>query len=185
LNYHFGSKDAVIDAVFERRIGELNRERIRLLDQVESESDEELTLEAVLEAFLGPAIRLANDPDRGGKVFLRLMGRAHSESDDFFRLKIAKHFGQVFQRFGASFRRLLPGLSTDVLYWRFHFVVGAMAVTMAHKLTLRYLEHFEHAGQEIDSSVMNPEVGVVLNRLVAFAAAGLRAEVPESREIGR
>lgn len=38
LNYHFGTKDGVIDAVFARRIEPLNRERIHLLEIVENNS---------------------------------------------------------------------------------------------------------------------------------------------------
>ena len=78
LNYHFGSKDAVIDAVFSRRIAPLNQERLRLLDQLEKKSGDTVPgLEDLLSALLGPAIRLAADPELGGERFMRLMGRAH------------------------------------------------------------------------------------------------------------
>lgn len=35
VNYHFGSKDALLQAVFLRRAKDLNRERLRLLAEVE------------------------------------------------------------------------------------------------------------------------------------------------------
>jgi len=178
LNYHFGSKDALIDAVFERRIGPLNRERIRLLDQVEAKVGEGgCSLEEILEAFLGPAIRLATDPDSGGKQFMRLMGRAHAEEGDFFRKVIAKQFEEVFHRFNTGFQRKLPNLPLAELYWRIHFVVGAMAFTMSHKLSLRYLESFQRQGETAWTGLKEEEAGGVLSRLVCFAAAGLRAEV--------
>jgi AcrR family transcriptional regulator len=186
LNYHFGSKDALIDAVFERRLTALNRQRIRLLDQLElNTGEEELNLEDALKAFLSPAIHLASDPSRGGEVFMRLMGRAHTEPGEFFLERIAKHFREVFGRFGATFRRLLPHLSAEELYWRFHFVVGSMAITMSHKLALRYLKSFEHLDGKIDPQLIDPDDGVVLERLVAFAAAGLRAGIAESAEVGK
>lgn len=181
LNYHFGSKDGLIDSIFKRRIGSLNSERIRLLDMVESKH-EEVTLEEVLEAFLGPAIRLASDPSSGGKVFMRLMGRAHTEPGDFFVVKISKHFDKVFGRFSASIQRLLPHLSSGELFWRIHFVVGAMAITMSQKLTLRHLESFETLEGKFGEDVIEPEAAVVLDRLVAFAAAGLRTEMVEAGE---
>ena len=183
LNYHFGSKDALIDAVFERRIGGLNLERIRLLDEVESMGKP--SLEEVLRAFLAPPIRLAGDPARGGKVFMRLMGRAHTEPGDFFRNVIAKQFEEIFRRFGEAFRRVLPNLSPGEIFWRMHFIVGAMAFTMSHKLTLRYLEGFEDASEAGIDDFVHPDAGFVLERLVGFSAAGLRADVPELTEGGR
>jgi AcrR family transcriptional regulator len=184
LNYHFGSKDALIDAVFDRRIGPLNRERIRLLDQVVSQAGEgEIALEEVLEAFLSPPIRLASDPNSGGKGFMRLMGRAHTESGDFFKERIAKQFGEVFHRFSAEFQKLLPHLSQKELFWRIHFVVGAMAFTMSHKLALRYLEAFQPEGEKTVTGLADEDAGTVLVRLVRFAAAGLQVEVAEFSEV--
>jgi len=185
LNYHFGSKDAVVDAVFERRIGPLNRERIRLLNEVEERTaNREVALEEVLAAFLGPAIRLATDSATGGREFMRLMGRAHSEPGDFFKEMIAKRFEEIFHRFNAAFQRVLPNLPPEELYWRIHFVVGAMAFTMAHKLALRYLETFQREGEEMADKFMVEDAGVVLARLIRFAAAGLRAEATDVLEVG-
>ena len=178
LNYHFGSKDALIEAVFERRIGAVNRERIRLLEEVVSKAGEgDVTLEEVLEAFLSPAIRLASDPESRGKGFMRLMGRGHTEPGDFFKEVIAKHFEEIFRRFNTAFQRLLPHLPPEELYWRIHFVLGAMAFTMSHKLALRYLETYQREGEQIGDTVFSPDAGIVLARLIRFTAAGLRAEV--------
>jgi AcrR family transcriptional regulator len=187
LNYHFGSKDALIDAVFERRTGLLNRERLRLLEEAEALAGEgELTLEEVLRAFLTPAIRLACDHESGGMKFMRLMGRAHSESREFFRERIARQFGGIFQRFNIVFRRLLPDLPPEELFWRMHFVVGAMAHTMAHTLTLRDLvEAFSVKDLKPPSKeITGKDADEVLSRLIRFAAAGLRSEVPRLQEVG-
>jgi AcrR family transcriptional regulator len=184
LNYHFGSKDALVDAVFGRRIGPLNDERIRLLDEIESRAGVgEITLEGVLEAFLSPAIRLASDPESGGKVFMRLMGRAHTEPGDFFRKVIAKQFQTVFLRFKSAFQKVLPHLPPEELYWRIHFVVGAMAFTMSHKMALHYLESYQPKGESVAGGIVDPDAGVVLSRLVGFTAAGLRAEVTKPLEV--
>jgi AcrR family transcriptional regulator len=189
LNYHFGSKDAVVDAVFERRIGPLNRERLRMLDRLESEAGSAgPSLEDVLRAFLEPAIRLVTDPDRGGSKFMKLMGRGHSESSDFFRDMISKHFLEVFLRFEKVFRRILPDLPVQEFVWRMHFVVGAMAHTMAHGLSLYDLEVLRSKGSETFSRLTPEELGEmdvdsILERLIRFSAAGLRAEFPQPAEV--
>ncbi|HUV12521.1 MAG TPA: TetR/AcrR family transcriptional regulator, partial [Acidobacteriota bacterium] len=190
LNYHFGSKDALVDAVFERRVGPLNRERLRLLEEAETHSGQEgPSLEEVLRAFLAPAIRLASDPESGGGRFMKLMGRAHSETGDFFSKIIARQFAEVFQRFTRAFRNVLPDLPPEEHFWRIHFVIGAMAHTMAHSATLRYLETLQAEGVtgveglSLDKVTLN-ETDAVLSRLVRFAVAGLQAEVPVPEEVG-
>src|SRR5512141_961059 len=63
VHYHFGSKEELISAVFERRIAALTVERLKLLDACEAQSrGGRPQLEQLVEAFIGPALRLANDP---------------------------------------------------------------------------------------------------------------------------
>src|SRR5438094_9886838 len=56
IHYHFHSKEALVDAVIIRRLEPINRERLRMLDDCERDGPPKL--EAVLEAFLAPVIRL-------------------------------------------------------------------------------------------------------------------------------
>ena len=53
VNYHFGSKESLIEEVFRRRLDELNANRIKSLEQIEGQAS--TTLEDVLDAFAGPA----------------------------------------------------------------------------------------------------------------------------------
>src|SRR5229473_1958066 len=50
VNYHFQSKDSLIDSVIERRIEPVNQRRIQMLDTVGPSP----TLEQILEAFMAP-----------------------------------------------------------------------------------------------------------------------------------
>jgi len=190
LNYHFGSKEGLIEAVFSRRIGPLNETRLQLLQELDpAVSEDSPTLEQVLEAFLAPALRLSRDAS-GGEQFMRLMGRAHTESRDFFRQRLAKQFMPVFHQFQKAFHRSLPQIPPQDLFWGIHFVVGSMAHTMSHSLNL--LEDLD-AMQEENSSRLSQEIverfdaddiDTVLARLIRFAAAGLRSQLPSAREGG-
>ena len=74
VNYHFGSKEALIHAVFARSLEPLNQERLANLDRVEAEAgDSPPELEAVLESFLGPTFRMMEDPR--AREFPCLFGR--------------------------------------------------------------------------------------------------------------
>src|SRR5436853_6771043 len=80
VNYHFGSKDALIEAVFRRRLDPMNAARIAELERLESEAaGRALATDAVIRAFVGPSLRLVEDAKGGGRNFIRLLGRTYTE----------------------------------------------------------------------------------------------------------
>ena len=77
VNYHFGSKEVLFQAVLTRRLDPMNQERLDLLTRLEREAEPDaLPCDRILSAMFTPALKLARDPARGGKNFLRLLGRA-------------------------------------------------------------------------------------------------------------
>lgn len=175
LHYHFGSKDGLIEALFERRLRPLNQERLGLLDRLEAQHGEEaLPLEQLVEAFLGPPLRLSSDP--GGELFMRLLGRAFSEPDEHVTDILLAQFARVASRFKAAFRRSLPHLPEEEVYWRMHFMVGAMAHTMAHASRI--------TGLLSDTPCPPEDPESLLGRLVPFLVAGLRSPCPRSVQEG-
>ena len=80
VNYHFGTKEELFQAVLTRRLDPMNQERIDLLERIERESaGRPSSVEKILFAMLIPALRLARDEERGGKNFLRVLGRAYAD----------------------------------------------------------------------------------------------------------
>ena len=67
IHYHFGSKESLLQAVLSRRLVPLNDERLTLLEIFERESGgRAIPLPKILEALVGPALRLSRDPKKGG-----------------------------------------------------------------------------------------------------------------------
>src|SRR5256885_9089128 len=64
VNYHFGSKDALIEAVFHRRLDPMNVARTADLDKLEA-SEAAPTPEAIIPAFITPGLRLMADGNDG------------------------------------------------------------------------------------------------------------------------
>ncbi len=170
VHYHFGSKEELVSAVFERRIGIMTTERLESLDACEREGrGGHPPLEKLIEAFVGPALRLTTDPAKGGKVFMRLFGRTLAEPSEYLQKMLNRHFGEVTERFYAAFQRALPQLPSSVLHWRFQFIIGAMGITMADPHNLK----------EITRGLCDPaDTGTAIGELTAFLAGGLRAPVP-------
>src|SRR6202521_5752648 len=91
VNYHFGSKEELFEAVLTRRLDPMNQERIELLEKTEREAGgRPLSCETILFAMLIPALRLARDERRGGKNFLRLLGRASADPAPLLRHRSAE-----------------------------------------------------------------------------------------------
>jgi AcrR family transcriptional regulator len=165
VNYYFQSKDALIQAVLGRRLGPVNQQRLALLDQVEAQGGSgPLPLEGVLYAFLGPMIELA----RSAPQFARVFGRIYADPGDLFGRVIREQFGVAKVRFLAALRRALPRMPDAEIFWRMHFLIGAAAHTLAG----------QHHLEAISDGLCDlKDTQGILDRLVAFTAAGFRAPV--------
>ena len=167
VNYHFGSKEALLVAVLERRVRPINERRLSLLDDLERKADEiSPTLEDILRAFLGPPFYKQADWGDRGRKFLKLVGHIHSEINEDLKAQFMSQFDVVLGRFTNAIRAVLPMLDSKEAERRIRFVIGSMAFTMMWE------------GQVVGSrrDVRDPEI--LLESLVGFAVAGMEAPVP-------
>lgn len=159
VNYHFGSKDRLIEEVFRRRLDALNGRRMAALGRIAGKA--ETNLEDVLAAFIKPALDLSHDGN--GSLFMRVLARAFAEHDDTLRRFLSENYGHVMRQFTAEFARLLPHLSKEELYWRVDLVTGALTHAMSgfgmiqRKSDVTESSHREQTAEH----------------LIRFAAAGL------------
>jgi AcrR family transcriptional regulator len=167
VHYYFGSKGALLEAVFLRRAEPANQERLMLLERFEREAgDGALELEKVIEAFVVPAFHTAYDPARGGPVFQSLMGRLYAEGGDILPRIVATHFLPLLGRFASALARALPELPPDELFWRVHFAMGATAQA------LRGSKDWEIFGSPSRNWAGSE---LIMQRLMAFLVAAFRA----------
>lgn len=127
VNYHFGSKEKLVEQVFKRRLDALNQHRLAELAKVAGKP--ETTLDDVLAAFIRPALELSHEGS--GSLFMRVLARAFAEHDDTLRQFLSENYGHVMRQFTAEFARLLPQLDKAELYWRIDLVTGALTHTMS------------------------------------------------------
>src|SRR5262245_9055913 len=76
VNYHFGSKDELLVALFVDRVTPLNRERATLLRDAEARAGGTAPLKDVLHALLAPPLRWWLGPNRALAVSVRFLVRA-------------------------------------------------------------------------------------------------------------
>ena len=125
VNYHFGSKDNLIEEVFRRRLDELNARRVDALNAALAGNAPKL--EDVLAAFIRPALDLSLD-EPGGHAFMRVLARAYAEHDERLRKFLSENYGHVLREFAAVFARFLPHLGKEELYWRLDFITDRKSV---------------------------------------------------------
>ena len=169
INYHFGTKDGLIEAVFERRLVPSTQERLRALEAVvRAAGDQPPKLEAVLEAVFRPVVEEAMDPKRGGVTFGKLMARCLVDPNPAMEKVMRSHFTTVVKRFDAALSRAMPNLSPEDVFWRMHLLMGGL-----HQ-SLLLLDRKPPPG----GTRFHVDAETYFRRFVAFAAAAFRAPLP-------
>ena len=128
VNYHFGSKENLVNEVFRRRMDVMSGQRMERLRTALAERPGEL--EPVLAAFVEPALDMAQDR-HGGASFIRVIARAYAEKNDGLRKFLSDQYGHVQREFARALAASLPSLNKEELYWRLDFLAGALTYAMA------------------------------------------------------
>ena len=170
VNYHFGSKDALIEAVFRRRLDPMNTARIAALDALEDGGTPDA--DAIIRAFVGASLRMLEDAKGGGRNFIRLLGRTYTEPAKGIRHLIGQMYAPTMQRYKAALERALPQMPREELVWRMHFMFGTLAYTLAATDTVQLI-----AGSKPEDRY---DARLLEDRLTAFLASGLTAPLKSS-----
>ena len=164
INYHFGRKEDLIAAVFERRVVPVNEARLAALDAVERTTGKRSSkLEAILEAFIRPALQNSLQVPKGGTAFSKLFGRCLSEPSPGVEALLKKQFEPLMERMDAALMKALPHLSRSEIFWRMKFTFGALHHWLLTKDKCR------------PPWVEAADVEMQTQKLISYAAAGLRA----------
>ncbi len=162
VNYHFGSKDALLFEIFRRRSAELNRTRARMLHLASDAHHGRPPVRAILEALISPPVRwLAPSGDR--LISLQFIIRSRSEGTEAMREALTKDVSHL-RRFADALLAARPDLAAEDVYWRLHFVLG-----MIHNN--RFAE-FDRLNTLSEGLTREDDVETLIVRMVDFAEAG-------------
>ncbi|HZH44200.1 MAG TPA: TetR family transcriptional regulator [Lysobacter sp.] len=165
VNYHFGSKENLVNEVFRRRMDEMSERRLTLLREALERQPGEL--EPILAAFVEPALAMAQDR-HGGGAFVRVIARAYAEKNDSLRKFLSDHYGHVLREFARAIAACVPHLSKEELYWRLDFLAGALTYAMSDFGLIKRPAGVSEAAHRARAA----------RELIRFAAAGFRSSSP-------
>jgi AcrR family transcriptional regulator len=172
VNYHFNSKDALIQAIFARRFALLNQQRQEMLQAYKAEAgDKPMPLEKLMRALIEPAFRMPLDSTASVTELGKLIGRIYSTDSPAQREIIAAEVRTRLSQFHESMRAALPGIPAEEYMWRIFFSIGAMIHTLAASKNLEFIS---------DGLCKASDTEKVLEKLISYVVEGMRAPLPYS-----
>jgi AcrR family transcriptional regulator len=165
LNYYFADKKALFDAVFARRAVVTSELRMKALDDYEASCGGKPTVEGALHTFLDTDLDLYINGGEGWKNYAKL-GAQVANTPVWGAELMDKHFDPVVLRLIDLLKKALPECAEADIFWGYHFVTGALMLTLARTGRI----------DKLSGGIAQSEDFVAIKeRMARFMAAGFRA----------
>ena len=130
LHYYFDDKKALFDAVFARRAAITAERRMTALDDYDRACGGQVTVEGALHAFLDTDLDLYINGGEGWRDYATLGAQAAVAGNWGTKL-FDTHFDPVVLKLVGLLKRALPDCPPEDIFWGYHFVTGALLLTLA------------------------------------------------------
>lgn len=167
VNYHFGSKEKLYEAVQCRYLLPMNEDRLEKLRLVLKQGG---GVREILEAFMRPLLTMVTRSKLSEQLFFKLVGRCVMDQNMNMSGEMMLSFQRVADVFIKALSEALPEVSMEVLLWRLHFSSGVMDQTLLYGDMLK---------QFTDGASGDPDLETNLRRIVDFCHAGFISEKGE------
>jgi AcrR family transcriptional regulator len=168
INYHFGSKKALLEEVIKRRIIPLNQVRKKRIEEVIAAArnkNRAPEIRDVLTAFIEPTIAF-RESEPGAKDFMSFIGRSITDPDDTVRRTFHRTILPMIQLLFKTIREALPGKTDEQIFWGMNFTMGALF----HTMHVCGSPRMEFAGIRTDISA-----GKLVDMIIPFVTSGMKS----------
>ena len=165
VNYHFGSKDALLFEIFRRRTAELNRDRARMLHEASDRHGGKPPVREILRDLFEPPLRWST-PENDRRISVQFIIRARSEGTEAMREVLRTDVSHL-RRFADALLAARPELPPEDVYWRLHFCLG-----MIHNNRFAEFDRLHHLSEGL---TREGDIEAFLTRMLDFAEAGFLA----------
>ena len=137
VNYHFGSKKELIQAVFARFLTPFCIELEAGISALQASkkataNTTALSTEQLMRClFQTPTLRGIGGDEAKAKAFMRLLGLAYTQSQEHLRRFIVANYGHYYYQFTGLLKQASPDLDTVTFHWRLYFMLGAAMFTLS------------------------------------------------------
>lgn len=165
LNYYFADKKALFDAVFARRAVVTSERRMKALDDYEAACGAKPTVEGALHAFLDTDLDLYITGGEGWRNYAKL-GAQVANTPEWGADLMDQHFDPVVLRLIDLLKKALPDCAEADIFWGYHFVTGALMLTLARTGRIDKLS---------GGVARSDDFVAIKERMAKFMAAGFRS----------
>ncbi|MBT0586445.1 TetR/AcrR family transcriptional regulator [Alteromonas oceanisediminis] len=165
VNYHFGSKKNLIQAVLARYFDVAIPHVDHSLEALDAATT--VTVNSLVESIANALLEIEKQHPNGMAIFVQLLGRGYSETQGHLRTFILTHYGNTIHTLRSRFQSVLPHVETSDLFWRLHFALGSFVFSMSSHKALCDIAQSDFDTKETVSSIVH--------RLVSFVSMGIEA----------
>jgi len=162
LNYYFSDKKKLFDQVFARRAVVTSTRRMRMLDEYEAATQGKPSVEGALRAFLDTDLDLYIEGGEGWRNYGALSAQV-ANTPEWGAELMDTHFDPVVLRLIGLLKRALPDCADEDIFWGYHFVTGALLLTLARTGRIDKLSGGLCRSEDFEA---------VKKRMASFMAAG-------------
>jgi AcrR family transcriptional regulator len=175
LHYYWGSKNALIRAVLERRLKPILAERKRRYTALLEEAGKKpVDIHALLEASLVPALTVPGATAAQRQSFRRLYGQALADRSPHVKGIVDDIYDESSRIFVAALRRCCSHLEDSEFFWRMNCILGSLLYAQLNNGRMAHLSGGQYTGDDVEEGIPH---------LIQFLAAGMMA--PSLRPKGR
>jgi AcrR family transcriptional regulator len=162
VNYHFGTKEGLLEAIVQRHAEQFASRRAELLKDV---PEDDITLDLVVRALVVATAELAADAENGGRLFLACKQRMHADPAALALLE--RYFEPYTTEFLRALTQVTPHLPRDVRVLRFALARDAVDRAFSTDAYPGWIER--RVGDLFDHDEYTEQV-------IKFVSAGFAAE---------
>ena len=170
VNYHFGSKKGLIQAVADRFFEPLTlgiQKRLQGMDMRQQSNHQVLT--GIYTDLMLEALNIAQRNTARLALFARLINSAYTQSQGHLRKHLTYQYAPLFMLLMKTMRQHMPEMSHEQFFWRFHHLVGMMVFTLSNSESLGAICAAEYDVQR--------ELPEILQQLIPILVAAAEAPV--------
>lgn len=170
VNYHFGSKAGLEEAVFEDLAVRINKTRLESLKAVLKAAEQQgqaPALEDILETFIEPY--LGDTAPGQGELLAQLILKHRLAPTPLTTRLMRTHFDPMAKKYIAAFAAACPQVNAQEFVWRYMFMTSAVVLTATDR-------HKNNRVMTISSGKLSAtDSGALRSSLMRFLVGGFAA----------